>query len=205
MAKPLETIIYEVQEWLGTGSINFFGKPFAGKDSQAAIMGSKIGAPVLGGGDIIRNSVIPPDVREIMDQGGLIPSDNYRAIVLPFLGQTAFKDNPLMLSAVGRMAGEEPGVLAATEAAGHPIKLVPYLSISDDEALRRLEKTGGRGRDDDTPESLRKRLEGFRELTMPVLDTYEGMGLLVEVDAMGPKDIVFSTLVHMLHERARAA
>src|SRR5258708_18427893 len=35
MTAVLETKIQEVREWLGPGALNFFGKPFAGKATQA--------------------------------------------------------------------------------------------------------------------------------------------------------------------------
>lgn len=200
--KELDRKIGEIGEWLGTGTLNFFGRQFAGKDTHAKVLGKKFGTTVLGGGDILRNSVIPDRVREVMDRGELIPSDDYREMVLPYLAQDSFVGKPMLLSAVGRLSGEEGGVLAATEAAGHPMVAVPYLEISEEESFRRLAISGGRGRADDTPEGLRERLDQFNEHTVPVLMTYVDMGLLVRVDAMPEEPVVFRSLVNLLHERA---
>ena len=122
----LERKIGEIGEWLGSGSLNFFGRQFAGKDVQAASLGKRFGVPVIGGGDILRNSEVSPEVRAEIDGGGLSPTDAYRAIVLPYLGQAAFRGKPLLLSSVGRMSGEEQDVLEATTDAGHPILAAPY-------------------------------------------------------------------------------
>lgn len=200
--KSLESGIREVEEWLGPGTLNFFGKPFAGKDTQAEQLANRWGITVIGGGDILRNSTIPNDVRSIMEKGDLIPSDRYEKIVLPYLGQTAFAGKPLLLSSVGRMSGEEPGVISATETSGHPIKAVLYLDITEDEAFRRLNDMPNRGRADDNPESLRNRFDAFNAKTIPVLDTYESAGLLVRINAMAEKDVVFQAMVYQLHERA---
>lgn len=205
MAKSLEDKIHEIGEWLGPGTINAFGKQFAGKDTQLGRLAVHYRVPVIGGGDILRNSVIPPDVKAIIDAGGLAPTDRYKEIVLPYLGQEAFQSRPLLLSSVGRMYGEEEGVLIATEAAGHPMKAAPYLLITNDEAFRRMASAPSRGRADDTDTGLQRRLDAFEEHTVPVLGTYENLGLLVEVDAMQPKEVVFSSMVHLLHERAMAS
>lgn len=202
MNLELSRKVHDIGEWLGEGSLNFFGKPFAGKDNQAKKLGRIIGASIFSGGDILRGSVIPPEIRVIMDQGDLIPSDSYAQIVFPFLSQEALRGRPLMLSAVGRAYGEEPGVLAATEAAGHPIKAVPFFEVTDDEVRRRLLTTPPRGRDDDNPASLAIRLEEYEAKTVPVLEVYESMGLLVPIDAMGEKDVVFASMVNLLHDRA---
>lgn len=198
--KELERKIGEIGEQLGCGSLNFFGRQFAGKDTHAERLGRRYGATVLGGGDILRNSIIPERVRKIMDSGELIPSDEYRRMVLPFLGNPDFAGKPLLLSAVGRMSGEEAGVIAATKDAGHPIVAVPYLEITEEESFARLSASPSRGRADDTPEGLRERLDQFNEHTLPVLETYDRLGLLIRVDAMPEKEVVFRSLVNLLHE-----
>ena len=79
---------------------------------------------------------------------------------------------------------------------------MPYLAISEEEAFRRLAASPNRGRADDTPEGLRKRLDQFNEHTQPVLDTYSRMGMLVVVDAMPDEAVVFTSLVNQLHDYA---
>ncbi|MCA9334478.1 hypothetical protein KC963_05500, partial [Candidatus Saccharibacteria bacterium] len=103
-----ELIVKEVEvirKWLGTGSINIFGMPFAGKDTQGKILSDMLDCPLLGGGDILRNSVIPDHVRAAQKKGLLIPTEDYINIVLPYLGQEAFRGKPLVLSSVGRWHG----------------------------------------------------------------------------------------------------
>ncbi|MCA9332693.1 nucleoside monophosphate kinase [Candidatus Saccharibacteria bacterium] len=203
MSSSFERKIGEIGEWLGTGSLNFFGRQFAGKDIQAARLGSHFQAPVIGGGDILRNSNIDLEVQQQIDKGGLSPTEQYRKIVLPYLSDPSLANVPLMLSAVGRMSGEEQDVIDVTNSAGHPIMAVPYLQITEAESFIRMANSPSRGRVDDTPQGLRKRLDQFNEFTAPVLKAYEDMDLLVSVDAMPEEDIVFNSLVNMLHERIR--
>jgi adenylate kinase len=200
MNAVLDRKVEEIGEWLGAGSINIFGKPFGGKDTQAKKLHQRLGGAILGGGVILRNSQIPADLKERMDRGELIPSDRFKEIVMPYLSSEEFAGKPLILSSVGRVSGEEQGVVEAMEASGHPTLAVPHLEISDEESFRRLKSQSSRGRDDDTPESLALRLEEYRNKTVPVLKNYESMGLLVPVDAAHSQGPVFEAMVHALHE-----
>lgn len=49
-------------------------------------------------------------------------------------------------------------------------------------------------RKDDTPEGIKKRLEVFKEETMPVLEYYEKEGSLIRIDGMQPAKKVFEDI-----------
>jgi len=194
--------IHEIGEWLGAGSLNGFGRQFAGKDSNLEPLAEMYDVPVIGGGVILRSVEIPPEIQAIMDAGGLIPSDDYEKIVLPYLSQPDFEHKPLLLSAVGRMNGEQQGVMQATSAAGHPMRLAINFEISREESFRRLEVSPNRNRTDDTPEGLRTRLDAFDTETTPVIDFYEAEGLLITVDATPELNVVFRSFINQVHDRA---
>ena len=61
---------------------------------------------------------------------------------------------------------------------------VIYLKVSDQEVEKRLL---ARGRGDDTPEIVKKRIEIYHQETEPVLEYYRQKGILVEVD--GERDV----------------
>ncbi len=172
-----------IKKWLGTGSINIFGRPFAGKDTHGRELVTLFDGVLLGGGDILRNSVIPAHVKEHMRAGKLIPTDDYISIVLPYLSQTDFSDKPLILSSVGRWHGEEKGVLEATEESGHTTKAIIYLDLDENKVHERWKAThhlGERGdRHDDTEDILATRLVEYREKTLPVIEYYKNTGLLI--------------------------
>lgn len=195
--------IVAIKEWLGTGTINIFGRPFAGKDTHGRELVTLFDGVLLGGGDILRNSVIPEHVKEAMRAGKLVPTDDYINIVLPFLSQEDFSDKPLILSSVGRWHGEEEGVLEATEASGHPTKAVIYLDLDEALVHERWEKThhlGERGdRHDDTKEVLETRLKEYREKTLDVIEYYRQTGLLIDIDSSLDKHVVLDTIVDELY------
>lgn len=197
-----------IKQWLGTGSINIFGLPFSGKDTHGHQLAQTFHASIMGGGDILRNSVIPDHVREIIDAGGLAPIDDYIRIVLPYLSNEAFAGKPLVLSSVGRWHGEEPGVEGAAAAAGHPIRAVVYLHITKATAYERYagsREDEARGvRADDAEHILETRFLEFNDKTLPVIDYYREKGLLIEVDGNPPKEEVHQAILRGLYEFAKA-
>jgi len=178
--------IAAIKSWLGTGSINIFGLPFAGKDTHGQELAEQLDGLVLGGGDILRNSVIPDHVRKEIDAGKMAPTDEYIQIVLPYLSRPEFAHKPLVLSSVGRWHGEEDGVMMAAKASGHAIKAVIYLNIDKKTALERWEhatKHATRGeRADDAQHKLDTRFAEFTTKTLPVIDYYRQKGLLIDID-----------------------
>jgi adenylate kinase len=199
-----------VAKWLGTGSINLFGRPYSGKDTQCALLAKWLDAPVIGGGDILRNRTgIPAHVRKIIDAGKLAPTNDYLNIVTPYLSKAEFAGRPLVLSSVGRWHGEEQGILKAAAAAGHPVKAVIFLKLNEDAVHQRwhiAQELAHRGeRADDASHLLDVRLDEFRNKTLPVLDFYRQQGLLVEVDGHKPIEAVQTEILDKLYELATSA
>ncbi len=55
-------------------------------------------------------------------------------------------------------------------------------------------------RDDDQPETIRRRLQVYREQTEPLVDFYADLGLLAVIDAIGTVDEVTLRSVQALKE-----
>ena len=66
------------------------------------------------------------------------------------------------------------------------------------------ERMLGRGRADDTPEAIDTRLALYAAETMPVLEVFEGRGLLVSVDGVGSPDEVTRRLVDAIDAQLAA-
>jgi adenylate kinase len=195
-----------LRDWLDQGSINIFGMPFAGKDTQGGVLADLFDAELMGGGHILRNSIIPPEIKAVMDAGDLIPTDDYLRIVLPYLSHERFQGRRLLLSSVGRWHGEEQGVLQATKESGHPTKAVILLTVSEDVSRARhaLAEEADRGkRADDSEEVFANRLNEYRQKTVPVIDFYRDKGLLIEVDGDQTPVEVTNDIIHKLHAFAK--
>ena len=65
------------------------------------------------------------------------------------------------------------------------------MTVDEDELVKRLLKRAElEGRSDDNEESIRVRMNEYREKTEPLVDYYRGRGVLVEVEGEGSVDEV---------------
>lgn len=72
------------------------------------------------------------------------------------------------------------------------------LSVPEDVVRERML---GRAREDDTPEAIDKRLALYAAETVPVIDFFDGLDLLVVVDGLGSPEEVTARLVAAIDER----
>jgi adenylate kinase family enzyme len=196
--------IDQIKLWLGQGSINLFGRPFSGKDTQGDIIAEYFDAPLISGGEILRFHKDNIELQRIMASGENIPSDMYLELVLPYLEKSEFAEKPLILDTIGRSAGEEKTILEATDRSNHVLKAVVILDISEDEVWLRFEKSQKEndrgGRADDSVQSLERRLKRFKDDTMLVIETYQNMGLVININGNQPKEDVTAEIIDKLFE-----
>ena len=197
-----------IRNWLGTGSINIFGAPFSGKDTVGNRLAAELQGVLLSSGEILRNAQAQDEaLKNEMNSGALANTDKFRSIVLPYFAKEELKDSPLIMSSIGRWAGEEYDVIEAAKNAGHPIMVALQLEISPEEMERRRQlalESGDRGNrgDDNSVEILQKRISEYKEKTLPVLATYEKMGLLVKVNTEEDRDTVFRKVLEAIADFA---
>lgn len=205
----MEEKIAAIKTWLGTGSINIFGLPMSGKDTVGIRLAETLGARFLSSGMIIR-AMEAEQNKHYTDSGELIPTDVFNEWVLPYFNRDDLKDSALVLSSVGRWSGEENQVMDAAASAGHAIKAAVILNVSEADVMVRWETVKEAGtregdeitkrEDDKNREVFQKRIEEFNQKTVPVLQHYLQLGLLVQVKADMTRDEVFELLVDKLYE-----
>lgn len=198
-----------IKRWLGTGSINIFGLPMSGKDTQGIKLAEALGARFLSSGMIIR-AVEEEKHKNYTGKGDLAPSDVFYETVLPYFDREDLKDSALILSSIGRWSGEENAVMKHAAAAGHPIKAVVLLNVSETDVMGRFEAAKilddrGERLDDRDQEVFENRVKEFREKTLPVIVHYRQLNLLVEVNGDQLREAVFHEIVQKLAEFARQA
>jgi adenylate kinase len=194
-------IVASIKHLLGSGSINIFGLPFAGKDTHGKELANMLDGVLISGGDILRSDIGPKHIKEHSAKGYLAPSDEYIQIISPYFQQASFRNKPLILSSVGRWSGEEKSILEVASLSGHEIKVVIYLKISENEVLKRWQ-LAERGRHDDKElHILQNRFLEFSNKTLPVIQFYKDRGLLIEIDAMPKQEDVTSDILAMILAR----
>ena len=200
--------IAKIKEWLDTGSINIFGLPMSGKDTQGVRLAKALDAKYLSSGLIIRAKEAETH-HDYSNKGNLIPTNIFYEWVLPYFERPDLYQYPLVLSSIGRWTGEEEAVMTAAAGAGHDIKAVILLNISEDDVEKRFElaKTlGDRGnrKDDKDITTFRVRLNEFRTKTLPVLNHYRELGLLINVNGDQSRDEVYNELIEKLYQKSQS-
>lgn len=204
----MDNQIATIKSWLGTGSINIFGLPMSGKDTQGIKLAEALNGKFLSSGMIIR-SMEQQTKQRYSDRGVLTPTNIFYEWVLPYFARPDLQNYPLVLSSIGRWHGEEDEVMSAAASADHPIKAVILLNISEADVTKRFEAAkilGDRGdrADDQDTQIFTTRLQEFRTKTAPVLHYYKSKGLLVEINGDQTREQVFDELITKLHQYAKS-
>ena len=194
----------KIKSWLGTGSLNIFGLPMSGKDTVGMRLAEDLQAKFLSSGIIIRAYEAEQN-EDMTGSGKLIPTNTFYDIILPHFSREELRNDSLVLSSVGRWSGEEDKIMEAAKAGGHEIKAVVMLDLTEEEVKNRFETAKelndrGERADDANIEVFETRLAEFREKTMPVLNHYDELKMLVKVPAIGSRDEVYANVIDRLVE-----
>jgi adenylate kinase len=194
--------------------IVLFGKPGAGKGTQAPRIAAALGVPTVATGDVLRAAVragtpMGLAAKGYMDRGDLVPDDVILGIMKETLAKGEFARGSL-LDGVVRTTPQAEGMSRVLRELGRRVDAVLVFDIDDDELVQRLSartvceqcQTPYTGRDagskcgncggtlvrrkDDEPEAVRNRLAVYERQTAPVLAWYEQAGTpIATVDAVG--------------------
>jgi adenylate kinase len=199
--------------------IVLFGKPGAGKGTQAPLLAKELGVPTLATGDVLRaarraGTTLGKEAQAFMDRGDLVPDSVILGILREELSQVQYAAGVILDGAV-RTVPQAEGVSSMLTSLGRGVDSVLALDIDNEEIVQRLsgrtvcekcqtpytgrevgsvcDKCGGAlmRRKDDDPEAVRTRLRVYDEETAPVLQWYQRAGTRVAVvDAVGTVDEV---------------
>jgi adenylate kinase len=171
------------------------GPPGAGKGTQAQVIAGRLGVPAISTGDIFRANVsgqtqLGQQAKVYMDAGDLVPDEITVAMVSDRLAEPDAKEG-FLLDGFPRTIPQAEQLRDSLAGMGHKLDRCLELVVDEEELVRRL--SGRRmlvdgewvQRDDDKPETVRRRLEVYREQTAPLSGFYEQAGQLTQIDAIG--------------------
>jgi len=183
------------------------GPPAAGKGTQADRLVDRFGGVHIATGDILRSNAdrgteLGRTASRYMDRGELVPDDVIIAMVLERLGEGDCAGG-FVLDGFPRTVPQAEALGRRLDELGRPLDAVVSLQVGEDELRDRLAARAehqDRAEDDDEG-AIRRRLELFDRETGPLLDFYDGKGLLVGVDAEGDVDEVAGRVAAALDGR----
>ena len=191
--------------------IVLLGPPGSGKGTQAAILAEALGVPAVSTGELFRAHVDSGDelgraVAAFAAAGDLVPDDVTVTMVVERLAQPDCRGGYL-LDGFPRTIGQAEQLRERLAARDMQLDAVLELVVDDGVLIQRMAArrvlVDGAWvvRADDQPETVRHRLEVYREQTAPLTDLYASRGLLVQVDGMGRVDEVTVRLLAALDGR----
>lgn len=191
------------------------GPPGAGKGTQAKRLEEKYGLKQLSTGDMLRaemaaGSPLGLKVKAIVDSGALVTDEIMIEMIARRIEQADCK-NGVIFDGFPRTVAQAEALDTMLEQRGRPLSAVIELKVDEESLVKRLNnriaETMARGetvRGDDNEETLRKRLQVFRDQTAPIIPYYQGRQMLQSIDGMASIEVVETELAKIL-QQARAA
>jgi adenylate kinase len=202
------------------------GPPGAGKGTQAAVLSETLGIITVSTGHILRTAIskkspVGIQAKKYMDQGLLVPDEIIIEIVKDFLASHDIGKGCILDGVPRNIAQAE-----MLERLGVVIDAAISLEVSDREIEERM--SGRRScpkcgagyhiaanppkkdnicdlcgeklviRDDDRPETVRRRLEVYHRETEPIIDFYASKGKLLAVDGTASIEVTSEKVVKAL-------
>jgi adenylate kinase len=204
-------------------NVVLLGPPGAGKGTQASRIKERWGLMHVSSGDLLRehrasDTELGRRAAQFMDAGRLVPDELVTTMVLKRVAET---EGGFLLDGFPRSVSQALALAAKLAARGRRLHAVLLLDIADDVVLRRV--TGRRvcswghpyhvdfspptfdglcdvdgrplrQRDDDRPETVRRRLAVYHAISEPLVELYEGHGILRRVDGSGDPAAVWDEI-----------
>lgn len=196
--------------------IVLLGPPGSGKGTQGEMLSEKLGYTRLSTGDMLREAVrngteLGLKAKGYMDSGALVPND---LIIGLMKEKIASAKGGVILDGFPRTVEQADALAQQVE-----VDLALDLDVPDEELVKRLtmrrscpdcnavyhlvsnppraegvcDKCGAAlyQRDDDREETVKNRLQVYRDNTMPLIDYYDRKGVLTVIQGVGDIDSIF--------------
>ena len=188
------------------------GPPGAGKGTQADKLKDDFGLPYIGTGELLRKhkdegTDLGHQAAKFMDNGDLVPD---KLVIRMILDEIEDKGGDgFLLDGYPRSVEQADALAAALEENGRSLTAVLLIDVDDETVIQRLsgrrqcrnghlyhvlfdppknegfcdqDGTQLAQRDDDKPETVKKRVATYHSKTAPLIDYYEERGLLRRFD-----------------------
>ena len=175
------------------------GRQGSGKGTQALRLAERYGVVHISTGDMLRAAVAEGTemglkAKAVMDAGELVGDEIMNGIVAERLAKPDVVEGGYLLDGYPRTEAQAD---AFDGFAGDTFTLAINLDVAVAEVTARMM---ARGRDDDTPEAIERRLQLYEAQTAPLLAWFADHDKLVVIDGLGSEDEVLDRLVAAIED-----
>jgi adenylate kinase len=193
-------------------NVLLLGPQGSGKGTQAERISAAHEIPHIATGDMLRAAIAAGTelglrVKPIYDAGELVTDDLMIALIRERLSQDDAQAG-FILDGFPRTMAQAEALDTMLAEIGRDIDIVLELQVGDESTLidRMLKRAVEENRSDDTPESMRRRLDLYYRETQPLVEYYRSTrNNVVGIHASGTVDEVFAEIQQALEQvEARA-
>jgi len=186
-------------------NIILLGPPGAGKGTQAQRLEQEYGLKQISTGDMLRAEMaagtpLGLNVKSIVESGQFVP-DPVMIDLIKSRTLQADCANGFILDGFPRTESQAEALDAMLASRDMKIDAVLLLEVDAEQIVARLAERrapDGSRRADDEPDTVRRRIQVYRDQTAPILPYYENAGSLRRIDGMQNVETVHQAIVAAL-------
>lgn len=181
-------------------NIVIFGAPGSGKGTQSDLMIKKYGLGHISTGDVLRNEIkneteLGKTAKQYIDKGQLIPDDLMVDILASVYDSFGKDHEGIIFDGFPRTIPQAEALKNMLNERGHKIAAMIELDVPEEELMKRLINRGKEsGRSDDNEETIKKRLDVYRNQTSPLIDWYSKENIHHHINGLGELDRIFADI-----------
>jgi adenylate kinase len=162
------------------------GPPGAGKGTQSVLIAERLHIKHLSTGDVLRHAVeegteLGLKAKSIIESGSLVSDEIMIGIIYDALKAKGMRKG-FILDGFPRTIKQAAALDVLLSELGYPPIIVLNIVVPEEELIKRML---GRGRKDDSEETVRHRLRIFKEQTEPLIEHYSKKSALINIEGIG--------------------
>ena len=173
--------------------ILILGAPGSGKGTQGKLLAERLGLPKITTGDLIRAAMrdgtpLGVEAKKYYDEGKLVPDSVVLGMIKDELDRPEAKEGAI-LDGFPRTAAQAELVDKTLGQRGQRLNHILLLDVTEDELVRRMSlRAQVEGRVDDSPDTIKTRLQVYQRDTAPLIAHYAQRGNVHHVPGTGSVD-----------------
>ena len=181
-------------------TIILFGPPGCGKGTQSALIAEKYKLKHISTGDILRNEIeletdLGLSAKKYVNEGKLVPDEVIIDMLMKAIKTVDAGHNGVLLDGFPRTTAQAEALEQKLASSNKQTNVLIDLIVSEDELITRMLLRGEMtGRVDDSLETIKKRLQVYTELTLPVKLFYQAQNKYVSIYGQGDITTIFSEI-----------